>query len=184
MKFFVQKYLFSSKCFCGHIECRYDNPSERKKNTKVLSIFAQCPEMRKIIISNKKKFSSKCSSGHLESSFKNSEPKFSLIGQNVFRPMPEKERKHNFVFKKFNRLEKFCWNWWMQFLRTFRKISCQLKKIFARCAKVLINFFQNNSSKMFFWTRTVSFRQVFWKCPASRLELFWSTTEKDTKILL
>ena len=49
------KKLFSSKCPSGHIECSYDNPSERKNYAKVLSLFAQCPEMMNTLILTKRR---------------------------------------------------------------------------------------------------------------------------------
>ena len=106
----LSKKLLSPKCFCGHIECSYDKPSERKKNTKVLSIFAQCPEMEKISVLTEKNFLRLVLWPHRRQ-FKQLWPKVLPIDLNIFRPLAENEKKYNFFFKMINFLENFCWNW-------------------------------------------------------------------------
>ena len=57
--------------------------------------------MKKNVSSNTKNFP-ECSSGHLEGSVKNCGPKFSHIDQNIFRPMPENEKKNTTSSSKWS----------------------------------------------------------------------------------
>ena len=59
-----------------------------------------------------------------------------------------------------------------------------MQKIFARCAKVLLNFFfQDNSSKLFFWTRTITFRQIFRNVPPVDWSFFGQPPKKILRII-
>ena len=73
----LSKKLLSSKFFCGHIECSYDNPSERKKLHKSLKFNRPMSRNGKKTSSNRKIFP-ECSFGHLEGSLNNFDPKFCL----------------------------------------------------------------------------------------------------------
>ena len=72
----------------------------------------------------------------------------------------------------------FCCNWGMQFWQSCWKNFSQTPKYFARWTKFSV-FFSKQLLGKFFSTGTMNFRQVFWSFAASRLEHFWSTTEKE-----
>ena len=119
-KKFLFKKLFSSKCSSGRIECSYGNPSERKKYAKVLSMFAQCPEMINTLFLTKTKIFLRMFLWPTRRQFRQLWPTvFAYISIHFVAQCP---KKIQLFFKMYNLPKKFCWNCWMQFWQPCQKV--------------------------------------------------------------